>query len=141
MVDAMLEAADRPSPARAAGRAVDIVGTGGDREPHALNVSTMATLVVAGAGVPVCKHGNRGPRRRCGSVDLLEALGVAHRARRRPAWPAACEEAGVGFCFARTFHPAMRHAGPCAPSWASRPCSTSSAPCRTRPGCGARSSA
>lgn len=89
---------------------VDIVGTGGDRS-HSVNVSTMAALVVAGAGVAVCKHGNRAASSRCGSADLLEALGV--KLDLDPAGVARCvEEAGMGFCFAPRFHPAMRHAGP-----------------------------
>jgi anthranilate phosphoribosyltransferase len=89
---------------------VDIVGTGGDRS-HSVNVSTMAALVVAGAGVPVCKHGNRAASSRCGSADLLESLGV--NLELDPAGVAACvQEAGIGFCFAPRFHPAMRHAVP-----------------------------
>lgn len=89
---------------------VDIVGTGGDRS-HSVNVSTMASVVVAGAGVKVCKHGNRAASSRCGSADLLEALGV--NLELSPEGVARCvEEAGIGFCFAPRFHPAMRHAIP-----------------------------
>ena len=97
-------------PADLADRAIDIVGTGGDRS-HSINVSTLAALVVAGAGVPVCKHGNRAASSRCGSADLLEALGVVIDLP--PAGVARCvAEAGMGFCFAPRFHPALRHAGP-----------------------------
>jgi anthranilate phosphoribosyltransferase len=68
-------------------------------------------MVVAGAGAPVCKHGNRAASSQCGSADLLEALGVAFDLG--PAGVVACvEEAGMGFCFAPRFHAAMRHAGP-----------------------------
>lgn len=88
--------------------AVDIVGTGGDRS-HSINVSTMAALVVAGAGVPVCKHGARGASSQCGTADVLEALGVAIELP--PAGVVRCvEEAGIGFCFAPRFHPAFRFA-------------------------------
>ena len=89
---------------------VDVVGTGGDRS-HSINVSTMAALVVAGAGVRVCKHGNRAASSSCGSADLLEALGVAIELA--PEAVARCvAEAGIGFCFAPRYHPAMRHSIP-----------------------------
>ncbi len=89
---------------------IDTCGTGGDRS-HSINVSTIAAFVVAGAGVKVCKHGNRAASSACGSADLLEALGVAIELT--PAAVAECvEAAGIGFCYAPRFHPAMRHAGP-----------------------------
>lgn len=109
MVEAMLEAST-PVEVDVDGPLVDIVGTGGDRA-HTINVSTIASLVVAGAGGRVCKHGNRAASSSCGSADLLEALGVAIELG--PEAVAACvDEAGIGFCFAPRFHPAMRHAGP-----------------------------
>ncbi len=111
MVDAMLGAAAPIDLGDVT--AVDIVGTGGapTRRVHALNVSTMASFVAAGAGVAVCKHGNRRASSTSGSMDLLEALGVAIELSGDDV--ARCvREAGVGFCFARAFHPAMRHAGP-----------------------------
>ena len=89
---------------------VDIVGTGGDGS-HSINISTIAALVIAGAGVPVCKHGNRSASSKCGSADLLELLGVAIELS-GPAVAACVREAGIGFCFAPAFHPAFRHAGP-----------------------------
>src|SRR5436309_5611815 len=89
---------------------VDTCGTGGDRS-HSINVSTIAAFVVAGAGIKVCKHGNRAASSACGSADVLEALGVAIEID--PSTVARCvEHAGIGFCFAKRFHPAMRHAGP-----------------------------
>ncbi|WP_216208411.1 anthranilate phosphoribosyltransferase [Amycolatopsis aidingensis] len=92
-----------------AGRAVDIVGTGGDRS-GSVNISTMAALVTAAAGAPVVKHGNRSASSRSGAADVLEALGIAFDLH--PAGVARCvAELGIGFCFAPTFHPAFRHTG------------------------------
>ncbi|CRK51839.1 Anthranilate phosphoribosyltransferase [Rhodococcus sp. RD6.2] len=86
--------------------AVDIVGTGGDRQ-HTVNISTMASVVVAAAGVRVVKHGNRAASSKSGGADVLEALGV--RINLDPAAVAQCvREVGIGFCFAPTFHPAFR---------------------------------
>ncbi|MAG10386.1 MAG: anthranilate phosphoribosyltransferase [Actinobacteria bacterium] len=90
--------------------AIDVVGTGGDGS-HSINVSTMAAIVAAGAGTPVCKHGNRSASSSCGTADVLEELGVNIGATADTV--ARCvSEAGIGFCFAPTFHPAFRFAGP-----------------------------
>ena len=91
-------------------RAIDIVGTGGDNS-HSVNVSTMSSFVVAGAGVPVCKHGNRAASSKCGTADVLEALGA--RIELAPDEVARCvERTNFGFCFAPAFHPSFRHVGP-----------------------------
>ncbi len=91
-------------------KAVDTCGTGGDRS-GTFNVSTAAALVIAGCGVPVCKHGGRAASSRAGSADVLEALDVAIDLG--PVGVARCVlDAGIGFCFAPKFHHAMRHAIP-----------------------------
>jgi anthranilate phosphoribosyltransferase len=88
----------------------DTCGTGGDRS-GTFNISSAVALVLAGAGLRVAKHGNRSVSSQCGSADVFEALGV--RITAPPAVVERClEEAGIGFFFAPTFHPSMRHAGP-----------------------------
>ena len=107
LVGAMRDAA---TPLELPANTIDIVGTGGTagRKAHALNVSTMACFVAAGAGATVCKHGSVKASSTSGSFDLLEAIGV-------PITSAPHEVAqmvrsvGLGFAFAKTFHPAMRH--------------------------------
>ncbi len=97
-------------PLAVAGDPIDVVGTGGDRL-RSINVSTIAALVTAGAGVPVCKHGNRAATSSVGTADVLEALGVV--VDLGPVGVARCvAEAGIGFCFAPRYHPSMRFAGP-----------------------------
>src|SRR5262249_28721653 len=92
------------------GRAVDIVGTGGDLA-HTVNITTMAALVVAGSGRRVVKHGNRSASSQCGSADVLEELGVVIDLDAAVV-TAPVARAGMGFCSARVFPPGFRHAGP-----------------------------
>jgi anthranilate phosphoribosyltransferase len=109
LVRTMLAHAE-PVPLSAPGDVVDTCGTGGDRS-RSINVSTLAALVVAGAGAKVCKHGGRAASSAAGSADVLEALGVVIDLG--PTGVARCiDEAGIGFCFAPRFHPAMRFAIP-----------------------------
>jgi anthranilate phosphoribosyltransferase len=97
-------------PVPVSGPLLDTCGTGGDRA-GTFNVSTLAAVVAAAAGARVAKHGNRAASGRCGSADLLEAWGVVIDLA--PDAVARCiDEVGIGFCFAPTFHPAMRHAMP-----------------------------
>ncbi|MCP9626822.1 anthranilate phosphoribosyltransferase [Rhodopseudomonas palustris] len=90
--------------------AVDVVGTGGDGS-GSVNVSTCASFIVAGCGVPVAKHGNRALSSKSGAADVLNALGV--KIDITPAQVGRCvHEAGIGFMFAPTHHPAMKNVGP-----------------------------
>jgi anthranilate phosphoribosyltransferase len=91
-------------------RLVDTCGTGGDGA-NTFNISTVSALVVAAAGQPVAKHGNRAASSACGSADLLEAWGVEIELP-APAVATCIAELGIGFLYARSFHPAMRYVAP-----------------------------
>jgi anthranilate phosphoribosyltransferase len=105
LADVMLAHANR---IEVPGPSLDIVGTGGDRS-HTVNISTMAAVVIAASGLKVVKHGNRAASSSSGSADVLEALGI--NLTISPARVAqVAQEAGITFCFAQAFHPAMRHA-------------------------------
>ncbi len=92
------------------GDLLDTCGTGGDKI-KTFNISTISALVVAGAGIPVAKHGNRAVTGTCGSADLLEGLGV--KIDLPPEEVKTCiEKVGIGFMFAPLFHPAMKYAMP-----------------------------
>lgn len=101
---------DEAVPIELAGPLVDTCGTGGDGA-STFNISTIAALVVAAAGVRVAKHGNRAASGRCGSADLLEAWGVVIDLP-PDAVARTVDELGIGFLYARTFHPAMRFVAP-----------------------------
>ena len=89
---------------------VDTCGTGGD-QPGTFNISTVSALVTAGASVPVAKHGNKAVSSKCGSADILEALGV--NIKLEPKQVEECiNKVGIGFMFAPNFHPAMKHVAP-----------------------------
>jgi len=106
----MLSFAERVDIAELGDAPVDTCGTGGDRA-GTVNVSTMAAIVTAAAGVPVAKHGGRASSSQCGSTDVLEALGVV--VDLGPDGVARCvREAGIGFCFAGRYHPAWRYVVP-----------------------------
>lgn len=101
---------DRAEPIDIPHPTLDIVGTGGDRL-GTVNISTMSSLVAAGAGVTVVKHGNRGASTTAGAADVIEALGVDLRQPIARVAEAA-SAVGITFLFAQQFHPAMRHVMP-----------------------------
>ncbi|MBL8550742.1 MAG: anthranilate phosphoribosyltransferase [Hyphomonadaceae bacterium] len=97
----------RMIPVVAPANAIDVCGTGGDGA-HTINISTAVAFVVAGAGVPVAKHGNRAMSSKCGAADVLEALGV-NLTGDVPTLERCLREANLAFLFAQNHHPAMRH--------------------------------
>lgn len=107
LADMMLAHANR---IEVPGPSIDIVGTGGDRQ-NTVNISTMAAVVIAATGLRLVKHGNRAASSSSGSADVLEVLGV-NLALTPDQVRAVALDAGITFCFANAFHPAMRHAAP-----------------------------
>ena len=107
LADVMLEHARR---IEVPGETIDIVGTGGDRF-GTVNISTMSSVVIAATGLRVVKHGNRAASSKSGSADVLESLGVNLTLSPEQVRQVALD-AGITFCFAQTFHPSMRFAGP-----------------------------
>lgn len=89
---------------------VDTCGTGGDGA-HTFNISTTAAFIAAGAGVPIAKHGNRSVSSKCGSADVLDALGV-NISMTPEQVKQAVEQVGIGFCFAPLYHQSMKYAAP-----------------------------
>jgi len=106
-VDAMLEHSVKLDVSH---NAVDTCGTGGDAL-GTVNISTAAAIVVAGTGIPVVKHGNRAASSKSGSADVLEVLGIATNMTAEQVLDSYLK-CGITFCFAPTFHPAMKYAGP-----------------------------
>jgi anthranilate phosphoribosyltransferase len=101
---------EKSVPVSVSGPLVDTCGTGGDSS-KTFNISTTAAFVVAGAGIKVAKHGNRGMSSGCGSADVLDALGVKIELG-APEVEKCLEYVGIGFMFAPVFHPAMKYAAP-----------------------------
>ncbi|GAA2790211.1 anthranilate phosphoribosyltransferase [Kribbella solani] len=99
---------DFATPISVPGRTLDVVGTGGD-QAHTVNISTMSAIVAAGAGAKVVKHGNRAASSACGAADVLEELGIPLDLT-GPQVAEVGERAGITFCFASAFHPALRNA-------------------------------
>jgi anthranilate phosphoribosyltransferase len=100
----------RMIPVDAPAGAIDVCGTGGDGH-HTLNVSTAVSLVVAAAGVPVAKHGNRAASSKAGAADTLEALGL-NLDKAAATAPATLADLGICFLFAQNYHPALKRLGP-----------------------------
>jgi anthranilate phosphoribosyltransferase len=107
LAEAMLA---RATPISIPGPVTDLVGTGGDGA-DTVNISTMATIVAAAAGVPMVKHGNRAASSACGAADVLEALGVVIDLPPESS-EVLFDELGIAFLFASLYHPGFRHAGP-----------------------------
>ena len=101
---------EKSVPVSVSGPLVDTCGTGGDSS-KTFNISTTAAFVVAGAGLKVAKHGNRGMSSGCGSADVLDALGLKIELG-APEVEKSLEHVGIGFMFAPVFHPAMKYAAP-----------------------------